>query len=355
MEGPRTPFTLQLAIWLSWGVAGVGLVLLVAIVVMRLILSRTEKRSEKFFALWRPLLTKLMFEPLPARLPRLRPGDTLLFLGLWNHLHEVLRGDATARLNAVAERLKLPEVARQFVGLRSPRRRILGLLALGNLRDAASWPAYVASVREENTALSMAGLRALLFTDAKRALPLVIPLLAGRTDWSLVRVAQYLKEAGPEVVARPLAEAARVMPGAQAQRLLKYLPTVATPASDAVVRRIAAQSEDSGVLAACLAMLKAPQDRALLDRCLAHETWFVRVAAIRSLAQIGDPADEAALVARLGDPEWWVRYRAGQAIAQLKGNDPGALKALMDSLEDRYARDILSHVLGELARQELAA
>lgn len=355
MFAPRMPFTLQLAVWLSWAVAVLGVLLLVSIVFMRFALARRQKHDERFLALWRPLLTRLMFEPLPARLPRLAEADLGLFLGLWNHLHEVLRGDATARLNAVAERLRVPAATRQLAGARSPRRRILGLLALGNLRDAASWPLYVEAVREDNTALSMAGLRALLLTDARRALPIVVPLLAGRVDWSLVRVAQYLQQASPDVVAKPLAEAARVMPGAQAQRLLKYLPTVATPASDAIVRRIAASNEDSGVLSACLGMLKHPEDRPLLNRCLAHDTWFVRVAAIRALAEVADPEDEPALVARLGDREWWVRYRAGQAIAKLRGNDRAALQALHDALEDRYAQDILAQVMGELARQEVAA
>ena len=49
----------------------------------------------------------------------------------------------------------------------------------------------------------------------------------------------------------------------------------------------------------------------------------------------------------LDDRDWWVRYRAAGAIAELLRRQPTQLRAVIDALVDRDARNILERAAAE--------
>jgi hypothetical protein len=51
----------------------------------------------------------------------------------------------------------------------------------------------------------------------------------------------------------------------------------------------------------------------------------------------------------LGDANWYTRYHAARAIVRIAGLGAGHLAKLAQSAEDRFARDMASHVLAETA------
>ncbi len=74
----------------------------------------------------------------------------------------------------------------------------------------------------------------------------------------------------------------------------------------------------------------------------------MRVQALRALGRIGDTRDAELLVPHLSSPDWWQRYRAARAWVHLTGLDASQYAALMRSLDDPYAKDIINHVRDEL-------
>jgi HEAT repeat protein len=65
------------------------------------------------------------------------------------------------------------------------------------------------------------------------------------------------------------------------------------------------------------------------------------------LGELGGPEDEGLIVQLMGDRVWWVRYRAAQALTKLRGMTPERLAGIRASLTDRFARDMLDHVMAE--------
>ena len=96
--------------------------------------------------------------------------------------------------------------------------------------------------------------------------------------------------------------------------------------------------------------MKVIQDTDNLDMVrsyLEHETWFVRVQAVKLLAITGLWQDEQRLINMLADKNWWVRYRTAQALAEMPFVGVKKLRQIMEKHWDRYAKDIIKMVMAE--------
>lgn len=323
--------------------------LAIAIIATRMRVDAAEVRAKAFSARWRPLiLQRIMGET--STPPAIEPRDWPHFFVLWNHLHESLRGEARDKLNELGLEVGMRDIARQWADETELRRQVLALLALGNMRDPAAWARAKVLVEDEHPVRSVAALRCMLLLRPATALPLVVPLIARRTDWSPVRIAIFLREAGAELAGTHLAAAAAELPPQEAGRLLKYLASTGSEHALPTIRKILETTQEPNLIAACLPLLRNSDDMTLARGFISHSSWFVRVQAIMALGKHGKMGDEGLLIPLLADPQWWVRYRAAQALAGMTHLGEGWMRALHADLTDRYARDIVGQALAEFYR-----
>lgn len=339
-------FLVHVAYQLGLALAVLVVLLMVGILGMRVSLVLAARRERRFMAAWRPRLLKYMVGE-DLKVPRLSPGDRLLLFRLWSHMHESVRGQARERLNTFARQCGLDKVAWRYANSRRAGRQLVGLLALGSLQEGKAWNLFKKQLESPSSVHSLAALRGLLAIDERLALPVVVPSIARRSDWSPVRVASFLKEVDADTVARHMGKIVLESQPAEAIRLLKYLTAINCFQATPFVRRLARRTKNPGILSACLGILSEAKDLTLIRRQLRHEVWFVRVQAATALGKIGRPGDEALLQDLLTDGNWWVRYRAAQALTALPFLESDAVQRLSESHEDAYARDILSQVLAE--------
>lgn len=160
------------------------LLLFVWILVLRALRRMTERRRRNMVDIWRPLLAESLVEA-PATLPSIHPCDHVLFLYLWNSLQDSIKGEASGQLNDVARRAAMDTVA-------------LRLLHTGRIRLQLLAHAY-------NAFLAIEAARAMVRICPKAAIPLLIPLISTRSDWSPLKVTALLNEAGADLAATALA------------------------------------------------------------------------------------------------------------------------------------------------------
>lgn len=327
------------------GALALTLLLGAQIVYLRMALRRRERLEKSVIAKWRPLLMAALADVPPDTLPSLPHRERLPFLRLWLHLHLSVRGEASEALNEVGYRLGCDGIARELLRDGNRAERLLGVLVTGHLRDRSAWEDIMQLAAEPDGATSLQALWALVQADADKAMREMMPVLLRREDWALSQVANILQDAQdtctrylsdtlmqlePEYLVRALhlAEALRVtIPAAQLATLL--------------------HGDDTELVIAALRLAQAP---VLLDdvrQRLAHPEWRVRVHASKALGRIGDRSDIARLQGMLGDPQWWVRYRAAQALVGLPFMQAGEVEALVSASGDRFAADMLRHVLSE--------
>ena len=229
--------------------AGIAVGLLYLVVVGQLFLARLRnsvrtKQQQRIEDLWLPILVAESAE-VPDELPALDAGDVIAFLTLWNQLQESFTGDITRRLNEVARRVGADAAARRMLEQRSLRRRLLAVSTLGHLgdrNDRDSWNALAHLTTDKDGLLSLAAARALTRINAVAVLPVILPHLAEREDWSRNYVLGMLMDLGPDTVSRPLTEAALQVPIERAHRLVQYFSVANVSDAVPVVRSIIART-----------------------------------------------------------------------------------------------------------------
>lgn len=349
--GSRLPSDLYLLIAFWTGVGALLLTLLIAlqIVYLRVAARCLKRREQALTARWRPALNAAIVGVSERALPDLRAAERILFLKLWVHLHQSVRGEASAGLNEVARRLGCDVHARQLLRRGNRAERLLAILALGHMRDSAAWDDLLAVVRGRDGAASVHALSALVQVDAARAARALAPLLLRREDWAMSQLANILQDARAEW--EPvLAEAVARTDLERLPHALRLLAALRLSLPVAQLRELLGHPV-AEVVSCALRLAATPDVLDEVRRQLGHGDWRVRVQAARTLGQLGDRSDIGRLGRLLGDPQWWVRYRAAQALLGLPFLTAEDIAAFQLEGMDRYALDMLKQVRAE---QEVA-
>jgi HEAT repeat protein len=232
-------------------------------------------------------------------------------------------------------------------------RRHLAARTAGNLRLAGTWDGLRELLASDSPALSLAAARALAQIDAARAVPLLMPQLAGRGGWHRSAAREILHLAGAGHVVKPLLHAVATAPADKLPQLIRLLAEIAPgEAAPLISRFLAIPADDENLLNACLDALNSPGDLEVVRALARHANWHVRVHAAKALGRLATREDEVLLIDMLEDSQWWVRYRAAQALSQLPGMNFAELLQIKDTRADRDARDMLHHVMAERELRE---
>jgi len=332
-------------------VFGLALLMLLAIIALRVVLTLQQHREQRVIARCRPLLLQALEQALPE-IPVLSKAERIIVLHLWRQLHESLRGPALEKLNAVALQCGFDALARELLLSRNIDDQLLGIATAGLLRDKRAWDAIGRCAQSANPVIALTAARSLLLIDPEAGLAQLVPDFAARADWPIAGIATMLAEVGPDRATGPLMRAAircacAADAAQSAPRLLRLLELAHLGEATATARFILERTADESTIAAALRLLREPRDLPLLRRYCTHTSWAVRVQAAHALGRLGADEDRALLVKMIGDANWWVRYRAAQALAALPFVTIGELKILQQGTTDRFAADMLTQVIAE--------
>jgi HEAT repeats len=346
----HSDFTLRIGSIATLLIGALILLMLGWIMAIRVSRLGAERLRHRTTAVWRPVLAACLVD-VPEALPPLHRCDHIALLYLWNHCFESVRGDAGARLIALAGRLGLNRIARELLHARTLRRRLLAIITLGHLRERSVWPELATLLHHDNAFLSFVAAKGLLQIDVHAALPLLVPVISLRRDWSPLKVVAMLKAVGADLAADTIAQAAVQAPPEVSARLIRHLASTRSLRGLPRLRHLLLeQTPSEEVLASCLFLFgecSDPADLPLLRRHLSHRTWFVRLQAAAALGKTGTEEDEARLVGLLNDEHWWVRYRAGEALLALPSMTAEKLDHLQVSLNTLESQEILAPLLAK--------
>ena len=337
-----------LAIGLASLVLAGGMVL--RILAMRRRRLRRQARVDRFLEVWRPRVYEAALGEPPQALPPLAAEDDVTFLLLWNQVQEGLRGPPRAGLNKLARTVGARIIALRRLDDADPTARLLSLRTLGHFGQVEDFERVAGYLDDRSPPIALAAARALARLDPRRAADALWPRLLSRRDWSMAQVATTFQEVEAARIGEALLQALPTLSPPDLQRLLPLVSLLDDARADVVVATLLATAQDPDNLAGALRHARSP---ALLDdvvRLARHPEWPVRTQAAAALGRLGDPSNRRLLIELLSDPQWWVRYRAAQALAAGRFGSREALGALSEVLPDRFARDMLAHVLAEGAR-----
>ncbi len=266
----------------------------------------------------------------------------------WNALHEAVRGESSARLNAVALKLGFDVAARRNINSRRIGRRILAIRTLGHLQDPSSWKSLQEQLASQNALVSFYAAAALVRIDAQRAMPGIMNQLAERESWPGEAMARLLVDAGADVAREPVRALMLSLAPAKIPPLLPWLAHVdAVLGSEVAIELLRRHQGDAAIVAAALVVVLDPAVLPELARFAESADAAVRRNLAVAYGRLGSIADTVPVTHLMCDKVWWVRYRAGQALLKLKGMTATRLATERAGLTDAYARDMLAHVTAE--------
>lgn len=102
-------------------------------------------------------------------------------------------------------------------------------------------------------------------------------------------------------------------------------------------------------VARALGKLLIPDSVDLLLRLAQDEAWEVQAQAVKSLGHLREPRALEALAHSLFSPHWFVRHNAAQALSEMGWEGIAQLKKIAAQDEDRYAREMSTMILNEMA------
>lgn len=324
--------------------------LLFLVLFIRLLRTLKERRRERLFAVWRPLLAQTISE-IQLEGPRVREKDIGHFLYLWNYYHESVRGEAQEHLTRLAYLMGIERAALRLLQKGRISDRLLAVTTLGNLQAKLAWEELHRLAFSASPLLSLVSARAMIQIDRSSAVSLLVPLIASRSDWPDAKLVSILGEAGCEAIAGPLSEAAFSASPERGARLIKLIEANHCVAALPLVRaRIQEGNLGDRLIAACLSLfgqLRDPIDVEIVRSYLRHPNWLVRLAAVTALGRVGTAEDEEKLIGLLSDTEWWVRHRAAEALANLPFLSRRRLAEIYAEQTNPDAKGVLAPFLAE--------
>jgi HEAT repeat protein len=315
------------AIWfLSLGIAGVALLIMLGLLLARLVLGMTGRAREQ----QRKRLVPLLLGNHPhGQLRGGGRGDLLATLLV--ELIQLVRGSDRERFVEAATRLCVPERLRHDLNSGSARVRLAAAEALAEFADEESVARLHAALRDPTPDVRLSAALSLASVDRTPPARQLIDMLGiGTTENSLLTIGLFRDIAARrphEIKALILDDS--VPPNAKATAIealsassdYSLVPLIASLA-------LSSDSEDPALprYIRALGAFAHPAGEKAVKRGLGSPRWEVRAAAAEAAGRIGLTSLGALLREALADPVWWVRFRAGEALARMGAEGAALLR-----------------------------
>lgn len=261
------------------------------------------------------------------------------------------------RLSQALARSRHAAAERRALADDSPWRRALAARRLSLLRSRASWRALRQALIRGPEMVTFAAASALARYRDRRALRWILShesALAHRHRNALVALLRAFGRSGLPVMTRALARGIH-----DSRTELAVVDALGIggfgEARELLERRLAEGDLDLRAAAArALGLLRSIECATALIAALRDDAWQVRAQAARALGRAGAPLSVHALAERLTDASWWVRHHAAYALKDLGEDGQSALRQVVATSHDPYARDMAHEALTGVARRRTA-
>lgn len=225
------------------------------------------------------------------------------------------------------------------LGHRSPWRRARAAEQLGIARVPRAVEPLIGALADPVSDVRMRAARSLGALGGRRARQALVQALAEDNRWSVIRIADVLREMGDVVVAELIA----AYPEFNRPARLAVLELLAGLGDASITPFLVAQLDDldrdvRARAAAALGRIGDGRCLSALRTALHDGEWPVRAMACKALGELGTTSAIPELCPALRDREWWVRANAANALLRLGEPGRDALCEMLDD-QDAFARD----------------
>ena len=346
------------SIGLAWGLAWATLALVASMVLGLLVLRwwrwRNAPRMAAFQARWRPIVMACALgDAVPPQLPVLAARERWPFMQLWLQGQMSVQGPGRQRLAELGQATGCREMALARLDSGHYSERMVGMLALGFLRDASSVPRLQERLGHGSNHSVIYAARALLEIDAAQHAQAVVQALLACAELDRSLVSVLLKPFRAALSAAMLGQCPGPQTSAQAAgegaglRWLRLARALKLQLPQSLLAPYLQPTQDIETLIAAIRLVQGEQGADAVAAHAQHTQWPVRSQVASALGYVGTLAQVPVLLALVCDAQWWVRYRAAQALLRMPGLPAQQVLAQVQASGDRYALSMVQAVLAE--------
>ncbi len=328
---------------------GLVILLTIQVCIYRVKLIFLNKRKHYLKLKWRPFISNTICsgETLDIVNTHIHKRDFYYVLEEINYVFSAIRGKESDRLREACLALGFHDRLFKLLRSNNIRKKLYALISLGNIHAHQSWDEIENNLYHKQIIISLTAARSLVQIDAEKAITTILPIVLTRDDWPWANVAHILKMAGPDRVCKPLSEMIQTMPVSMQATFLRLFEIIRCEELSPITKLILDDTTDDKVASVCLHITQDPGILPQARKYANHERWHVRMHAATALGRFGGEPEIEILTLLLKDREWWVRYRSAQALASMPFLNIQNLEVIRDSINDKFAKDILNQVITE--------
>jgi len=351
-----SPPVFVIVFWLSCALLAFILLMVLGMLLLRGRHNYQQYKRARASKRWSPVLTAVRSGKYYSPHAVIR-SERFYLLELWVEYRKLAHEEQGTRLDHFARQINLEEAIKDIlrptlysVSAKPVWQQNIALAAVTWLRSESLMRYVYEAAQSENLQVAVSACFCLTQLRAPEYEQEVVSLLFRfpehsayiTTELSQAGASEVLNLMEPFIDDMPSNMATNFVALADKSRDKKLLPLL--------IRRLSSSEDgrEMAILVRTLGRMGNSFHRNLVAHYLKDQRYYVRIQAIKALGRIGRSSDIRLLIPFLSDPEWWARYRAARAIIRLLKRDADAVENLRQSLDDRFARDILIHAYTEI-------
>ena len=321
--------------WVSLGLAGATLVILLGLVVQQSVRNRRTRREAARRESLMGLALEYIEEPqfLPAFKAQLKPEDQRLLVQLFAELLPKVRGDFADKVVHLMREMGLRDRCMAQLHSRKPWKRADAAGVLGWFNEQQVIGALEHALDDPEVEVRLEAARALTRLKAVQSVAGLVARLAVVDAARSLGVQEIFRSLGPGAVPELMAVLESDVPVPVQMLAADALGHIGDPrAVPALLKLFHTPGRGGGDT---IHEHKARRGRAYSERSQpANASVALRLAVMQALSVLVDPRSLDAILAALEDPIWEVRAQAAQCASQLGSN--AAIPRLETLLHDEH-------------------
>lgn len=278
----------------------------------------------------------------PSSLPLINnKKEYFIFIKLWSYKFENANGDERHNLLRFIKGLQLEKIIFEMLNHENDNYKIIAIKTLKHLKEQQFTPELYKSLKGKKPFLALLSAQSLIEIEPKTAIVDIIDFYLKNGDWVNKKILQILENTKEEHLRKVLLDKLKKSSTKQIVKIVKLFILIDEKIAYDESKKLITNYKDAKIIAASLGYINKEQDKTTLLSYTKHQSWEVRLSAIKSLTNMLIPDDINIISLLLSDETWVVRSYTAKALVLKNFAGVEYLDKLQSLLVDQQAKKSL--------------
>ncbi len=316
-----------------------SILLIAFILLFRIFDIRKKYEIMKFYKTWHPIFNNIN-SSIPTILPKVKKSNHFHLLKMFNKNYEKTYLISQTNLLTIANHLALENITKEMLNYNNSIYKIVAIKTIGYLQIEKFSSKLDDLIEHENIIITLIAIQSLIKISPKN-LDKLISLLIAKEECHINKVILILSNVDKEILTKSMKNIIAKTSIELLPRLIKLFDLIDKHDANEEAKKILLKYQEIEIVSTAILFLSEEKEKNFLFSFVKHESWIIRMQAIKALSSMLLIEDIKNISKLLLDSSWWVRYHTAYAIVSIKSITSDYLDNLEEVLGDKFAIDAL--------------